>query len=84
LPDTISWVAVSDGLGGGATQLLQSGPNEQYAVVAWLSRSDLLVQGRRLVCDTACESLYVLNLETGNRVEFALGAFVAFAAPTSD
>ncbi|MBL8094810.1 MAG: hypothetical protein JNL73_11635 [Anaerolineales bacterium] len=80
LPEVISWVAVSDGLGGGATQLLQSQPNERYSVIAWLGPTDLLIQAHLMGCAEACDSLYVLNLDTHNRVKFADGVFVTFSA----
>lgn len=84
LPEVVSWVAVSDGLGGGATQLLQSQPNERYSVIAWLSATDLLIQAHQVGCTGLCDSLYVLNLDTHNRVKFADGAFVVFSAARPD
>lgn len=84
LPEVVSWVAVSDGLGGGATELLQSQPNERYSVVAWLGSTDLLIQAQQTGCTENCASLYVLNLDTGNRVKFADGTFVVFSAAQPD
>lgn len=84
LAEVISWVAVSDGLGGGATQVLQSQPNEQYSVVAWLGPTDLLIQAHLVGCAELCDALYVVNLESGDRVKFADGIFVAFSAARPD
>ena len=84
LPEVVSWVAVSDGLGGGATELLQGQPNEQYSVVAWLGAADLLIQAHQVACAENCDSLYVLNLDSGNRVRFADGTFVVFSAARPD
>ncbi len=84
LAEAVSWVAVSDGLGGGATELLQSQPNEQYSVVAWLGASDLLIQVHQIACTETCDSLYALNLDNGNRVKFADGTFVVFSAARPD
>lgn len=84
LPEVFSWVAVSDGLGGGATQLLQSQPNERYSVIAWLGPSDLLLQAHLENCTDQCDSLVVLNLDTHNRVKFADGVFVTFSASRPD
>ncbi len=84
LAQVISWVAVSDGLGGGATQVLQSQPNEQYSVVAWLSPTDVLLQSHLVDCTDLCDALYVVNLESGDRVKIADGVFVAFSAARPD